>query len=149
MIIICPQFVNSIRELRVMGSVICKMINVFVEGILIKWTRNSAVKCVLIFVKMCRLRFYLVTCLACVSIVMDLTDNFNFTRFRLTLLGLGFGPFSACLVLWLWCTNDWSHPLLWQIYFSSRYIMVIQKHQHEWVTKIKKLRRTEFKSWTS
>ena len=149
MIIICPQFINSIRELRVMGSVTCKMINVFVEGILIKWTRNSAVKCVLIFVKMCRLRFYLVTCLACVSIVMDLTDNFNFIRFRLTLLGLGFVPFSACLVLWLWCTNDWSHPLLWQIYFSSRYIMVIQKHQNEWVIKIKKLRRTEFKSWTS
>ena len=118
MIIICHQFVNiSIRELRVMGSVIWKMINVFVEGILIKWTSNSAVKCVLIFVKMCRLRLYLVTCLACVSIVMDLTDKFNFIRFRLTLLGLGFVHFSACLLLWLPCTNE-SHPVLWQIYFS-------------------------------
>ena len=79
MIIICHQFVNiSIRELRITGSVIWKMINVFVEGILIKWTSNSAVKYVLIFVKMCRLRLYLVTCLACVSIVMDLTDKFNF-----------------------------------------------------------------------
>ena len=149
MIIICHQFVNSIRELRVMGSVIWKMINVFVESILIKWMRNSAVKCVLIFVKMCRLRFYLVTCLACVSIVMDFTDNFNFIRFRLTSLGLGFVHFSACLPLWLWCTNDWSHPILWQIYFSFRYIMVIQKHQNEWVIKIKKLRRIEFESWTS
>ena len=152
MIIICHQFVNSIRELRVMGSVIWKMINVFVVGILIKWTRNSAVKCVLIFVKMCRLRFYLVTFLACVSIVMDLTDNFNFIRFRLTLLGLGFVHFSACLLLWLRWINDWSHILiilLWQIYFSSKYVMVIQKHQNEQVIKTKKLRRIEFESWTS
>ena len=43
------------KELRVMRSVIRKMINVFVEGIFIKWMSNSAVKCVLILVKMCRL----------------------------------------------------------------------------------------------
>ena len=56
MIIICHQIINnSIRELRVMGSVIWKMINVFVEGIFIEWMSNSAVKCVLILVKMCRL----------------------------------------------------------------------------------------------
>ena len=57
MIIICHQMINnSIRELRVMGNVIWKIINLFVEGIVIKWMSNSAVKCVLIFVKMCRLR---------------------------------------------------------------------------------------------
>ena len=57
MIIICHQMINnSIRELRVMGSVTWKIINVFVEGIVIKWMSNSAVKCVLIFVKTCGLR---------------------------------------------------------------------------------------------
>ena len=57
MIIICHQMINnSIRELIVMGSVTWKIINVFVEGIVIKWMSNSAVKCVLIFVKTCGLR---------------------------------------------------------------------------------------------
>ena len=145
MIIICHQVVNiSITEFRVMGSVIWKIINVFVGGILIKWISSSSVKCVLIFVELCRMRLYLVTCLACVSI----TDKFNFIMFRLCafFLPVYFFDFDAQMTDHIQYCGTYISLLT---YFSSKYIMVIQKHQNERVIKIKKLRRIEFKSRTS